>query len=253
MEKKSGILLITVILIIISFPVTITSAQTTNSQLLDNLQVPSNGSQVTSNIALQNGASYQIVVSGTYFTVAGDLTQNNQQDAMYRTNDKWATHNNSPDGLYIDRWSAGSKQWGAYSADHSYQYTLIGNGSKVSFWVSSSSYSGNSGSLTVQILGSPVAPSSITPTPTKPTGTAAPTESATQTPSTSATPTGTSPLVTPSATLGSTNTPIVTASPNQPSYTSIDGSLTVIFALILSVIVVAIVFLLLSKRKKTLN
>jgi hypothetical protein len=250
MEKKNGALLIAFILIIVSLPFTITAGQTSN-QLLDNLQIPSNGSSVLSNIALQNGVSYQIVVSGTYFTVSGDLTQNNQQDAMYRTSDKWATHNDSPEGLYIDRWSVGSKQWGTYSADHSYQYTLIGNGSKVSFRIYSSAYSGNSGSLTVQILGSPAAPSSITPTPTPTTGTAVPTEPATQNPSTSSTPTATSPSATPSATSGSTNTPIITASPNQPSSNPIDGSISIVVALIVSVIVVAIVFLLLSKRKKT--
>jgi hypothetical protein len=257
MEKKR-IIFITLTLIIITMPVTITSGQTTSSQLLDNLQVSSNGSYVTSNIALQNGVSYQIVVSGTYFTVKGDLTQNNQQDAMYGTQDKWTTHYSTSDGLYIDRWSIGSKQWGAYNSDHNYQCSLVGNGSKVSFWVYSASYNGNSGSLTVQILGSPVppSPSAPTPTPTSPT----PTMTVTQTPSTSI-PAGTSPSPDSSPTttnshntspsLSPTNPPIVTASPNQNSGSLFEGPVTVVMALVVSAIVVSLVFLLLSKRKRT--
>ncbi|MGD6850489.1 MAG: hypothetical protein ACQCN6_00335 [Candidatus Bathyarchaeia archaeon] len=252
-DKKSCIILFTLMLIITSIPVTVTSAQ--GSQLLDNLQVPSNGSHVTSNIALQNGVNYQIAVSGAYFTVEDDLTQSNQQDAMYGTHDKWTTHDSGSNGLYIDRWSVGSKQWGSYSSDHNYQCSLIGNGTKVSFYIYSSSYSGNDGSLTVQILGSPTAPSSPTPTTASPTPTGS-----TLTPSTSPTPTGESPSPntssTPtnppntSATPSSTNPQTTTASPDQTSGLPFDGPVTVVLAVGLSVVVVALVILVLGKRKR---
>jgi hypothetical protein len=258
MEKKGRIILITLMLITLSIPVMIASGQTSNSQLLDNIEVSSNGSHVSSNIALQNGVSYQIVVSGTYFTVSGDLTQNNQQDAMYETHDKWMTQDTALNGLYVDSWSIGSKQWGPYNSDHNYQCSLVGNGSKVSFWIYSSTYNGNSGSLSVQILGSPVAPPSPTPTQTSTTS-PTPTISAAQTPSASPTPLSTSPQPSQSPTSTNSHTttptpsstsPIITNSPNQTSGLQIEGPVTIGIALIVSIIVVALVLYLLSKKNK---
>jgi len=259
MKKKTRFILITLLTICLILPVSIVMAQ--SSQLLDNLQVPSDGSIVTSNIALQNGVSYTIVVSGSYFTLKGDLTQNNQQDAMYGTHDQWKTHDSTPNGLYIDQWAAGSKQWGAYSTDNRYQCTLIGNGSKVSLWIYSTTYSQNSGSLTVQILGS-IAQGAPTPTPTiqvAPSPTPVTSASATQTVSTA------SPSPDPSPSLNIASTPtdsnVVSPTPNAPSPQAgtatpdqtkgslFGGQLTIIAVLVISVVVLALVILFLRKKQ----
>ncbi|MCL2642473.1 MAG: hypothetical protein FWD52_03025 [Candidatus Bathyarchaeota archaeon] len=101
-------------------------------EVLDVLEVPSHGAIVTSTIALQDKVSYEIVVSGVYYT-GGTPIVNNAHDAMYATQNNWATHTNNQNGLYIDRWSIGSKQWGAYNPTHTYSCTIVGNGTQISF------------------------------------------------------------------------------------------------------------------------
>lgn len=214
----------------------IASAANTTNSVLETLQVPSDGSRVSSTIALQNGVNYEIVVSGIYYT--GTPIQNNQADAMYASHDQWVTHVTDQSGLYIDSWNLGSKQWGDYNSNHIYRYSLAGNGSQVNFWIYSSSYHDNSGSLTIQILGSIVAPQSPTPGPT-PTPTAP-----TQTPIISPT---MSPSNSPS------NSPTVSASPTGTiSPTQIAGfplEYEIAIAIIAVIIVVVILAVILRKRK----
>jgi hypothetical protein len=103
----------------------------TSKDVLDVIQVSSRGAIVKSIIALQDKVSYDIVVSGVYYTGGG--SSKNAHDAMYVTQNDWSTYTNDQNGLYIDRWVVGSKQWGAYNSEHIYRYTIVGNGTEVSF------------------------------------------------------------------------------------------------------------------------
>jgi hypothetical protein len=249
MKKISIILLITILSVSISIPFESVSTASGTDSLLETLQIPSDGSKVSSTIALQNGASYKIIVSGIYSTASP--VQSNQQDAMYASHDNWATHLTGQSGLYIDRWTLGSKQWGNYDPDHIYQYTLTGNGSKINFYINDPSYNDNAGSLTVQILGTPVAPQS-TPTPTStassaPTSSTSPTQSATSTPIGSPT---TQPTNSPSSTQNSSPSQTATLSPTQSSDPLSGSTVTFVLAAIVTIIVVAaLIFVLLRKQK----
>jgi hypothetical protein len=244
MKKKSFILFSILFLFCISIVANgITGVNATND-VLDVLEISSQGTRVESNIALQNGVNYEIVVSGVYYT-GGTPIINNAHDAMYATQDNWATHSNGQSGLYIDRWNVGSKQWGAYNSEHIYRYTIVGNGTKVSFRIhDTSSYSDNSGSLTVQILGSPTTPQSSTPSDTSDgasSGTSSkPTENTPDSTDTSPTPSNNTPSI---STPTSTNPTTETDSP-------FGNTFVITTAVIVTVIVVAVILLLTRSKKQ---
>jgi len=245
MKKTIFVFLIIILVINFSVPFIRVISAANSDSVLFTLEVPADGSRVSSTIALQNGVSYQIVVSGVYYT--GTPIQNNQQDAMFASQDQWVTHVTGQSGLYIDRWNVGSKQWGNYNSDHIYRYSLIGNGSQVNFWIYSSSYSSNGGSLTVQILGSPTAPQSPTPAPPTPTPTTSTTFDQTSTTSPTTLPSN-SPTSSPNdfPTVSATQTANI--SPTQiggfPSEYGVTIAIVVIAA-----IIVAILAVILKKQK----
>lgn len=250
--KKTIFILIIILVINFSIPLIRVISGANAESVLFTLEVPSDGSRVSSIIALQNGVSYQIVVSGIYYT--GTPIQNNQQDAMYASNDQWATHIAGQSGLYIDRWNVGSKQWGDYNSDHIYSYTLTGNGSQVNFWIYSSSYSSNMGSLTVQILGTPTAPQSPTPAPPTPTPTTSTTPN--QTPITTTSPTASptnSPSSTPNSTPTGSVTPTATISPSQITGAPSEDWIIIAIAVIVAIIVIVILAVGHTKKTKTLG
>ena len=245
MKKESFILISILLLFCVSIAGEITIVNATND-VLDVLEVSSNGTSIVSNIALQNEVNYEIVVSGVYYT-GGNPIINNAHDAMYATQNNWATHTNEQSGLYIDQWTVGSKQWGAYNSEHIYRYTLIGNGSKISFRIHASSYNDNSGSLNIQILGSPTAP---TPTPT-----ATPSESPSTNPpassgSTPNTPasSGNSPTNTPSTSPIPTNGQSDNTQPPKQTDPPFRNTFVIVTFLIVTVVVATILMLILRKK-----
>jgi|GEM_PF-6574220 len=250
MNKKS-VILFSVLLLFCVFIIGEIIVVDATDDVLDVLEVSSSGTSVVSNIALQDEVSYEIVVSGVYYT-GGTPIINYAHDAMYATQNNWVAHTNDQSGLYIDQWAVGSKQWGTYNADHIYRHTIVGNGSKISFRIYDTSYSDNRGSLNIQILGSPTTPQAPTPTPTSttpdntPTSTT-PTQNTPTSPSTSPTqpddPSSTAP--TPPTT--QTNTTPIATEQTEP----FGNTFVIVTALVVTVTVTTILIFTLRKTSKT--
>jgi len=246
--KKKNVTLFSIVFLLCVFIVDGFIAVDAADNVLDVLEIPSRGTSVTSTIALQDGVSYEIVVSGSYYT-GGTPIINYAHDAMYATQDNWITHTNDQNGLYIDKWSEGSKQWGVYNSEHIYRYTIVGNGSKISFKIHDTSHSDNSGSLTVQILGSPITPQTPTPTPTSTTSTPETTpESINPTPNnthTNPTPSDNTSITSPTSTSPQTNTtPTATKQPGP-----FENTFVIITTLIVTATATTILIFTLKKNK----
>ncbi|MCL2359382.1 hypothetical protein [Candidatus Bathycorpusculum sp.] len=251
--KKKSITLFSILLLFCVCVVGEIIAVDAADDVLDNLQIPSDGTSVVSNIALQDGISYEIVASGTYNT-GGTPIINYQQDAMYTTQDNWATHTSGQNGLYIDCWTVGSKQWDAFNAEHIYRYTIVGNGSKISFRIHDTSFKDNSGSIYVQILGSPTVPQSPTPTSTAPASTST-SISETPPPSTWSTPnTPTNPDTTPTLPVDASNASPTPTSPTNTSTSTghpelFGNTFVIVTTLIVTVAVASVLIFTLRKSK----
>jgi hypothetical protein len=120
--------------------------------LADRLYVNSNNALGVNSVVLKNGGLYKFNVRGTWLDHCGPGGINSKNgvycDAMYTTQDNWATHNDAPTGTlygpYISLGSYDANQcemqvngqfldWGAYSATHQYSMAYTGAGSSVNF------------------------------------------------------------------------------------------------------------------------
>jgi len=97
--------------------------------------------------ATQIGMSYLVCVEGTWFYSASY-----QRDAMYYTQNNWATHLSDVYG-YVQFEGEGLSDADdtTYSATHSYDYTRAGDGAVVSLRLWDSLYTDNTGSATITV------------------------------------------------------------------------------------------------------
>ncbi|HET9232706.1 MAG TPA: hypothetical protein VFP10_01040 [Candidatus Eisenbacteria bacterium] len=134
---------------------------------VETLNVPTDGSIVTSALTLESGTVYQIRASGTFHIgERGDSTA----DAEYAdfSNVPSSVIDNCPDStLAIDMGigindavndSLKVPRWGDFRSDHVYTIEFTGAGAPVTFTLHDCNYADNSGSLTVEILAQTVIP-----------------------------------------------------------------------------------------------
>jgi hypothetical protein len=140
---------------------TILSTRSVEFAPVETLNVPTDGSTVTSTLSLENGTAYKLRASGTFHVgVRGDSTG----DAEY------ADFSNVP-GSVVDSCgdsssvvdlglgvndavndSSKSPRWGPFANDHVYTVDFTGLGAPVGFTFHDCDYSDNTGTLTVEVL-----------------------------------------------------------------------------------------------------
>ncbi len=132
--------------------------------LVDTVTVPSNGSTVPSNITLELGVTYELVVTGTYrFAPWGDAGIADARCSFRIPGSFNNTGVNAwidgqvlpvPVQYYLQLWVNGSPfTWGTScnTTDHTYTATYVGAGTTLNFTIVDNNYADNSGFLTVKI------------------------------------------------------------------------------------------------------
>jgi len=127
---------------------------------VETVEVPSDGSSVTSTNVLGSGVTYLLEASGTYSFANWGLYGIADAEWAYR-NDGYSDPNpfgwtlgedTYPSVLGLDVLvNGGNVYWGDYNSAHNYVLSYTGNGNPVSFDIYDSHYSDNSGFITVDI------------------------------------------------------------------------------------------------------
>jgi hypothetical protein len=122
--------------------------------VIETLTVLSNGTVVMSTKVLQAGVTYRLRASGTFYydtQVLGDAeyfdTQSGStpRDVVSSVDVGLAVNDDTPGPTRTFR-------WGAFKASHLYEAEWIGDGSTITAQIHDGNYSGNFGSLSLEIL-----------------------------------------------------------------------------------------------------
>jgi hypothetical protein len=123
--------------------------------LLDQLEVPVDGTLVVADYALEAGAQYELRAFGTYYCVGTDI----ECDVEYSNDPPVDVVSDLDVGIGIDVSTPGpalAPFWGAYNDLHEYTAEWVGSGEPITAKLFDPNYTNNyGGPLVVEIWGSP--------------------------------------------------------------------------------------------------